>query len=108
MLTRESIGNNNHIYVLSDKGNKKGNKNLAKFMYWYDPKSRKVKTFLLDVDCTDKDTADITRAIVHSLKRSFSDDVDIKLTGQCSDSGGGGIKYGFARVFKAEGLTKEY
>ena len=32
MLTRESITNNYHVYVSSDKGNKKGDKNLTKFI----------------------------------------------------------------------------
>ena len=35
LLTQESTRKNPFIYVSSDKGNKKGNKNLAKYVCWY-------------------------------------------------------------------------
>ena len=54
LLTREIITDNGHIFVSSDKGNKKGNKSLTKFICWYDRSSCKVKIFLLDVDCAEK------------------------------------------------------
>ena len=108
MFIRESITANCHIFVSSDKGNQKGKKNLAKFICWYDRASRKVKTFLLDVDCADEDTSDIAEVILHLLKRSFPADFDIKLDGQCTDSGGGGTKHAFSRAMKAKGLTIDH
>ena len=36
ILVRDSINTNPNIYLSCDKGNKKGNKNLAKFFCWYD------------------------------------------------------------------------
>ena len=63
----------------TDKGNKKGNKNLAKFICWYDVEEKQVKTFLLDVDCTDESTEEIVQALTHSLKRVFPTNILIKL-----------------------------
>ena len=71
LLTRDSIGPNPSLYVSIDKGNKKGNKNLAKFICWYDKKDKEVKTFLLNVYFTDKKTEDIVDALTHSLRRRF-------------------------------------
>ena len=51
-----------------DKGNKIGNKNLAKYISWYDVEEQKVRTLLLDVDCSDDDTKDVVDAVCHSLK----------------------------------------
>ena len=34
VLTQDSVQGNCHVYVSSDKGNKKGKKNLAKFIFW--------------------------------------------------------------------------
>ena len=58
---------------------KKNNKNLAKKNCWFDLETKKVKTFLMDVNCTDEETEDIGVAVVHSLKRLFGDDVDVKM-----------------------------
>ena len=77
------------MYISCDKGNTDGNKNLAKYLCWYYKEEKRVKTFLLDVDCTDKDTNDIVKAIQHSLARMFNDST-IKIFGQFTDIGGGG------------------
>ena len=53
---QESICHNHYVYISADKGNKAGNKNLAKYIYWYNIKFKRVMIFLLDVDCTNKDT----------------------------------------------------
>ena len=96
------------IFVSSDKGIEKGNKNLARFIYWYNRNSCKVKIFLLDVDCTDEDTSDIAAEILHSLKRVFPDGHEIKLDGQCTDGGGGGTKHVFAHAMTEKGLTIDH
>ena len=69
MLVRNSINANSNVYLSCDKGNKKGNKNLAKFFCWYNVKKEKVLRFLLDVNCVDEDTDDIFEGIHHSIKR---------------------------------------
>ena len=103
MLVRNSINANSNVYLSCDKkGNKKGNKNLAKFFCWYNVMKMKVLTFLLDVDCVDEHTDDIFQGIHHSIKRFFSwtdasdDNFSLKLRGQCTDSGGGGTLFALA------------
>ena len=73
MLTQQSILKNPHVYMSCDKRNKNGNKNLAKYLCWHCKEEKRVKTFLLDVDCTDEDTNDIAKAMKHSLARMFND-----------------------------------
>ena len=36
MLTQISVNQNPIVYITCDKGNKKGNTNLAKYLCWYD------------------------------------------------------------------------
>ena len=73
-----------HVYIYSDKGNKKGNKNLTKYIYRYDKESQNVNTFLLDVGCMDEDTGDIADTVHHSLIRIFGVNNVIKLHDQCT------------------------
>ena len=68
LLTQNSICKNYHVFISADKGNKKGKKNLAKFICWYDIDDCEVKTFLLGVDCTDEDTNEVAGALEHSLR----------------------------------------
>ena len=71
LLTQNSIRKNQHVFILADKGNKKGNKNLVKCICWYDIDDCKVNTFLLDVNYTDEDIEEITGALEQSLRRLF-------------------------------------
>ena len=106
ILVRSSIEKNPNVYLSCDKGNKKGNKNLAKFLCWYDVNKKRVRTFLIDVCCVDEDTTDIFQGVYHSIKRFFdADDGNtnadlLKLRGQCTDSGGGGTLYALANKIK--------
>ena len=50
LLTQNSIRKNQHAFILAEKGNKKGNKNLAKFICWYNIDDHEVKTILLNLD----------------------------------------------------------
>ena len=104
ILAQESIQKDTNVYISSDKSNKKGNNNLVKHICWYDIENKKVKVFLLDVDCTNKDTANMSAAVVHSLSQLFGD-FPIILHGQCTDSGRGGTKHAFARAMQAKGMT---
>ena len=105
--TRDSIRRNPNIYVSADKGNKKGNKNLAKFVCWYDTEDNEVKIFLLDVDCTDEHTDDIADALTHSLQRLLPINLQIKIRGQCTDSGGGGTKFALAKALEQRDIVHE-
>ena len=67
LVTQESIQHNPNICISADKGNKKGNTNLVKFVCWFDKKDKKVKIFLLDVDCTDEATNETSDALNHSI-----------------------------------------
>ena len=53
--------------VSSDKENKKGNKNVANFICWFDREKGEIKKFLINVDCADEDTSDIMDTVYHSL-----------------------------------------
>ena len=93
MLTRENIKQHPIVFFSYNNGNSKGNKNLAKYVYWYCKLDRRVKIYLLDVDCTDKNTGEITDIMRHSLTRLFGIDISnipTKVYGQCTYSGGGG------------------
>ena len=59
---------------------------------------------MLDINCTDKHTADTARAIHHALKKICSKDLPIILYGQCTNSGGGGTLHALACALKAHGL----
>ena len=52
--------------------------------------SKKVKTFLLDVNCTYEDIEEIATALLHSIKQVYSPDAVVFIYVQCTDSGGGG------------------
>ena len=107
ILTRDSICKNPNIYVSADKGNKKGNKNLAKFVCWYDIQEKEVKIFLLDVDCTDEHTNNIADALTHSLRRLLPAHPEICVKGQCTDSGGGGTKFALARALEERNIAAQ-
>ena len=81
LLTQESIRKIPYIYISFDKGNKKGNKNLTRYICWYDVDTKQVKTFLLDVCCTDESTDDIANTMARSLKRIFSDGIAVRIYG---------------------------
>ena len=108
LLTQKSILNNPILYFSVDKGNKKGNKNLAKYICWYDKKKDAVTIFLVDVNCSDESTDEVADATIHSLRRLFSDGENIRLHGQCTDSGGGGTLHSMARAMHSRNITSEH
>ena len=100
ILTPDSICKNPNLYVSADKGNKKGNKNLAKFVCWYDIQEKEVKIFLLDIDCIDEHTNNIADAFTHLLRRLLPANLEISIKGQCTDSGGGGTKFALSKALE--------
>ena len=110
LLTLRSINSNPNVYLALDKGNKKGNKNLAKFFCWYDTEKDKVQTYLLDVDCVDEDTTDTFKGLEHSIKRFFAPNMteeSFLFRGQCTDSGGGGTLFALAKLIKDNNMKHE-
>ena len=69
LLLRKSISRNPHVYLFCDKGNKQGNKNLAKYLAWYNIYKKQARKYLLDVNCTDKNASENVAAIHHSIKK---------------------------------------
>ena len=103
-----SINLNPFVYLAFDKGNEKGNNNLAKFLCWYDTVKQMVQTYLLDVDCIDKDTTDVFAGMKHSLAR-FS----LPMVNRASflfvvkDNGGGGTLYASAKLIASNNMMRE-
>ena len=64
--------------------------------------NKQVKIFLLDVNCTDEATHEIADSLKHSMNRLLPG-VILSLSGQCTDSGGGGTKYALQKA-----LTERY
>ena len=109
VLVREAIRQNPYCFLFTDKGNKHGNKNLAKYIAWYDEKAKRVRKYLLDVDCTDEDSPDTAAALYHALKRIWPPELPIIIYGKCTDSGGGGTLYSLHRELLTLGLcASEY
>ena len=67
--------------------------NLEKYIGWWDDKKKRVRKYLLDVDCADEDSVDNALAIKHALQRVWPPELPVLLHGQCTDSGGGGTLY---------------
>ena len=57
------------------------------------------------MDFTDEVTDDIANAVAHSLKQLFPDNIEIKLRGQCTDSGGGGTLHCLAWALMQRNLV---
>ena len=85
--TQGSICKNQYVFISADKN---GNTNLVKFICWCDIDGHEVKTFLLDMNCTDKDTNGIVDVLEHSPRQPFPADVPVCIYGQCTDGSDGG------------------
>jgi len=81
------------VYLACDKGNKKGVSHFIKYLAWFDFEQMQVKKQLLDMDASDGTSEDCAYAIKHSLLKLG----DIQLSGQATDSGGGGVLEGLAK-----------
>ena len=93
------------MLISRDKDNKKGNRNLAKYLCWYCKVDKRVKSYLLDVDCTYNKTDDIANTIKHSIKKLFHGNLPLKIYGQCTDSGGDGTGKKLYVTLKNLGVT---
>ena len=105
ILMKSSIKLNPYVFISCDKGNKKGNKNLAICLCWYCKFYKRVRTYLLGFYCTDKNIDDIANTIKHSLKLLFHGYLPLKIFDQCTNSGGGGTGKKFYVTLKNLGVT---
>jgi hypothetical protein len=90
------------VFIACDKGNKRGVSHFVKILSWYDRKTMSVTKQLLDIDASEGLTEDCANAIMFSLKKVGG----IKLQGQCTDSGGGGVLDGLHRAIAQRQLCR--
>jgi hypothetical protein len=93
---------NIQVFLSCDKGNKKGVGHFVKILSWYDKQTKSVVKQLLDIDGSDGKTSECADAIAASLKKIG----DIKIQGQTTDSGGGGVLVGLANALQEKNLCR--
>jgi hypothetical protein len=79
------------VYLSCDKGNKKVTDHLVKVLSYFDSKLTRVSTILYDTSGTAGSSENHTYNIIQTF-RSIVSDPSVKLSGQGTDSGGGGVK----------------
>jgi hypothetical protein len=101
------IGNQIHLannaFMSCDKGNKKGLSHFVKILSWWDKIQEKVQTFVLDVDASEGTSKGCAKAIEHSMKK-LNHMIALLLTGQTTDSGGGGVLESLMEELKQRNL----
>jgi hypothetical protein len=90
---------NKTVFLSCDKGNKKGISHFVKILSWWNSETMEVQKRVLDIDASEGTSEMCAAAIAVSLKKIGS----IKLQGQTTDSGGGGVLDGLAK--KLDDLT---
>jgi hypothetical protein len=101
-VLRNKLSNIRQVFLACDKGNKKGISHFVKILSWYDTKTKSVMKQLLDIDASESTTNECADAIVASLKKVGS----IRLQGQCTDSGGGGVLDGLHQAIAHRQLCR--
>lgn len=73
---------------------------------YYDPATRKIQEYMLDIDSSGENSREVAYAIQHALKKLqlIDDGFSLVLCGQTTDSGGGGTLHSLARELKNLGL----
>jgi hypothetical protein len=84
---------NKVVFLSCDKGNKKGIGHFVKILSWWDVAEERVRKQCLDIDAAEGTSALCATAICASLKKVGN----LKLQGQTTDSGGGGVLDGLAK-----------
>jgi hypothetical protein len=78
------------VFMSCNEGNKKGLSHFVKVLSWCDKVEKQVQTFVLDIDASEGTSEGCAEAIEHSIKKLNHAIALLILTGQTSDSGGGG------------------
>ena len=81
------------VFLSCDKGNKKGVGHFIKILSWYNTDTFSVKKQIVDIDASEGTMEACADAIAFSLKKLGG---NLKLQGQTTDSGGGGVLDGLA------------
>ena len=79
------------LYLSCDKGHKKGIGHFVKYISFYDDIQDKVVKYLLDSEASGGATSDCAIGIDFSFTRLDKTNVRTKVSGQCTDAGGGGV-----------------
>ena len=90
------------IFLACDKGNKRGVGHFVKIISYYDRDLTKVNKFVLDIDGSEGTTQDCANAVRASMKGKLH--ADARLSGQTTDSGGGGVLDGLAKALLRKDL----
>ena len=94
------------IFMTCDKGNKKGLGHFVKVLSWWNPIQKKVEKFILDIDVSDGTSSACADAILHSMKKLNTTEMDFLLGGQTTDSGGG-VLDDLAKELKKRDICEE-
>ena len=93
-----------NVFMSCDKGNKKGLSHFVKILSWWDKIQNQVQTFVLDIDASEGTSEGCAEAIEHSIKK-LNNTIDLLiLTGQTTDSGGGGVLESLMEELKKRNL----
>jgi hypothetical protein len=91
------------VFLACDKGNKKGVGHFIKILSWYDGEANEVKKQILDIDASEGTTEACPDAIAFSFKKLGG---NVKLQGQTTDSGGGGVLDGLAAALSTRHMCR--
>ena len=104
-LLQQTLREVSKVYISCDKGHRSGISHLVKILSWWDTTNNEVQTFLLDLDGSGDSRKECAQAIGHSLKK-LEGSVQ-QLSGQTTDSGGGGTLNSLRDEMVALNITKE-
>jgi hypothetical protein len=90
LLYREQLKKAEAVLISCDKGMRSGIDHFPKLLSYFDFERDRVEKILLDVEGSGSDSKAAATAIDQSIKMKLGDDVLQFLSGQTTDSGGGG------------------
>jgi len=105
-MTLGAIVANKYIYLACDKGNKKGVGHFIKMLSCWNSEAGKVDVRLLDIDALGGTSADCAKAMQSSMKKLAGNNGIPLLSGQVTDSGGGGVLDSLADEMRLLALLK--
>ena len=78
------------MFIGADKGNRKGIDHFAKVISWFNEEEDHVASYCHDIDGSFSTSEGAADAIKHSIRTKLEDVIEF-LSGQTTDSGGGGV-----------------
>jgi hypothetical protein len=92
-----------NVFLSCDEGNKKGLSHFVKISSWWDKIEKKVQTFVLDIDASERTLEGCAEAIQHWMKKVHNT-IALLLKGQTTDSGGGCVLESLGKQLQKRGL----